>query len=127
MLGVGSVPQVHRDEYRHTGVKFDVTTIELESVGRTGGSQRHLNRNNLLRNSRQHPLFQPIELIEASPRACLAQTRKNSAHGREIKCSVAVEDDASTAKHSSKRFDCFSLAGTSGSEGRAALLVEDGL
>lgn len=46
----------------------------------------------LLGDSRQHPLLQSVELIEASPGTNLTKTNKDTAHGLEVKGLVTVED-----------------------------------
>jgi hypothetical protein len=55
-------------------------------------SKSLLNRLNLLRNSTQNSLFQPIEFVETTPSANLAQANEYTAHGLEIECFVATKD-----------------------------------
>lgn len=45
----------------------------------------------LLADRGEHVLSQPVELVEAAPRAAEAQAGKDAAHGRGIKLLIAVE------------------------------------
>ncbi len=52
----------------------------------------HLYQLDLLADSRQHILFQPVELIKAAPGTALHQTHEDAANAFEIKLTIAVED-----------------------------------
>jgi len=55
-------------------------------------AQRLLNALHLLRHGRQHPLLQAVELVEAAPRAHLAEPHEDPPHRLEIKGFIAVEN-----------------------------------
>ena len=46
----------------------------------------------LLGDSRQHPLFQSVELVKAAPGPNLTETNKDTPHGLEVKRLITVED-----------------------------------
>ena len=62
------------------------------------GLEAFLNGLNLLRDCRQQPLFQTIELVKTTPSSDLAQPYKDSAHGLKVESLVAVEDEDETAE-----------------------------
>eukprot|EP00965_Chrysotila_dentata_P256125 6212443-Pleurochrysis_carterae.AAC.1 len=70
-LGAAGVARVHRDEDAVVGVERNLAALEEEPL------RLHLARlldgQNLLRNHREHLNVDPVELVEASPRAALRQ------------------------------------------------------
>lgn len=82
--------------------------------------QSFLDRLDLLRNRRQHALFQSIELVETSPGTDLAQTDKDAAHRLEVERFVAVEDQHETAQLMAQGFDGLRFTGAGRSEWRTA-------
>ncbi len=52
----------------------------------------------LLRDGRQDTLLQTVELVEAAPRADLADTEEDAAHGLEVERVVAAEDEREAAE-----------------------------
>ena len=86
-----------------------------------------MNRLNLLRDGRQHPLLQTIELVEATPRADLTQADEDAAHGLEVEGLVAVEDEDESAELVAQSFHGFGLSRSGGTERRTAEARGQGL
>ena len=74
----------------------------------------------LLRHRTEDALLQAVELIEATPRADLAQANKQASHGLEVEVLVAVEHQHEPSHAGAERLHALRLAGASRAEGAAA-------
>lgn len=83
-------------------------------AGLSLGLQSFLNCLDLLWDGGQHPFFQPVELVETTPRAHLAQTDEDPTHGLEIEGLVAVEDQHETTQLVAESFHGLGFTRTSG-------------
>ena len=80
--------------------KLDVLAdeLDLETGIRHELFQTQLDTLNLLRDSRQDPLLQSIELVKTSPSANLTQAHKDTTHRLEIKGFIAAEHQHEAAE-----------------------------
>ena len=108
------IARIHRNEDTHISVELAGITHQFY----TGQLSEHslLDSQDLLRASRKDSLFQSVELIEAAPRADLAETSENTTHGSIIETLVAVEYKHESPQLSAKHLNTFRLSSTSRSE-----------
>eukprot|EP00960_Hanusia_phi_P047197 758288-Hanusia_phi.AAC.2 len=88
-LGPPGVPGIHRDEAAVVPVEPDELPEELEALG--VGLERVADGHDLLGDHRQHLDVDPVELVEAGPRSCLRQARKELLHHLVVQPVRAVE------------------------------------
>jgi hypothetical protein len=85
-----------------TGVCVDLELLadELNLRRRvlSGECEPLLDALNLLRDGRENPLLESIELVEATPGADLAETDKDATHRLKVECLVAAENEDEAAE-----------------------------
>eukprot|EP00955_Chlamydomonas_euryale_P036898 350585-Chlamydomonas_euryale.AAC.2 len=72
------VARVHRDEHAARVAQRDLAALKRKELGT--GLERVLDREQLLRDDRQHLDVDAVELVKARPRAALRQTTEELAH-----------------------------------------------
>ena len=119
-LGAAGVPRVHRDVHRARRVELEVGALEDESVD--AGGDRALDRQNLVRDHRQHLEVDAVELVEARPRARGGEPLEELAHRQVVEPVGAVEHDALLRERLCQVLGRLRLPGARRPPGRAAHL-----
>eukprot|EP00964_Phaeocystis_antarctica_P055483 scaffold32640_cov63-Phaeocystis_antarctica.AAC.1 len=123
-LGAAGVARVHRDEDGVGRVDGQVRPLEHEVLdARRDGA---LDGEDLLRHDREHLEVDPVELVEARPRARRGEPLEELAHGDVIEAVGAVEDDALLGERLGEVLGRLGLARAGGALGRAAEHELDG-
>jgi len=89
MAQKGQLIGMHTDVWVDLQVLSDQLDLSVRVLNSC--SQPLLDGLNLLRHGTKNAFLQTIELVKASPRADLTQTKENTAHGLEIECLVTTE------------------------------------
>ena len=121
-LGAARVAGVHRDEEAGARVARDHLAHEVEDLELA--VERVHDAQHLLRDDREHLDLDAVELVEAAPRARLAQPRENAADRLEVVAVGAVDDDDVVREVLAEVLDRLGLARARGPE-RVAAAVEE--
>ena len=101
--------RVHRDE--DAGVRVDVGGGAVDLAARLLALDRVLDDLDRLRDLRELVGQQPVELVEAAPRAALDEADEDPPHRLGVDALVAVEDEHLPAEGAAERLDRLGLAG----------------
>jgi len=90
------VTGIHRHEITYRTSQLDISTKKIDSFRKR--VKTVLNDLDLCLNDRQHFRIDPIELIEAAPKTCFRQSRKDAPHGFVIQTFPAICDNTANGK-----------------------------
>ena len=124
-LGAAAVALARRVEgHKDAGVWIDRGLRAVDLALRLAPLDGALDDLDLLRNLRQLVGQQPVELVEAAPRAALDEADEDAPHGLGVDALVAVEDEHLPAEGVAERLDGFGLARARGAVRVAAVAHE---
>jgi hypothetical protein len=114
-LSTACIPWVHGDEQPCGPEEADLCAFKDEAtrdILRAEGRLRGEDRQDLLRNDREHLNVDTIELVEASPCSCLSKTTEHTTKRLEVESLATVHDDDVVTKRLAEILDCLGLTGT---------------